>query len=160
MALTRATPLATVVEGDQHFADRVQTWAWDESTSTQQERALAEATLLFNRLRWRGEKTSDTQPNEWPRNNVPNVTDGTMPDDIKRGCIELAYSLLAGDYSDERYEDMTVRRESLGGQGATTFDRSSRPPFLAAGIPSMGAWQYIAKYLAQTNSIRLMRASA
>lgn len=158
MSLARETPYASLVEADQHFADRVDTWAWDEATQPQQEKALSEATRILNRLRWRGNKTSSTQQNEWPRDNVPTVTDGTTPDDIKRGSIELAYSLLAGDYSDERYEDQFVRRESIGGQGAVTYTQTSYPPFLANGIPSMGCWAYVAKYLAKTNSIRLLRA--
>jgi hypothetical protein len=160
MALTRVTPLATVVEGDQHFADRVQTWAWDEATQEQQETALAEATEILNKQRWRGTKTESDQANEWPRDGIPNVTDGTTPDDIKRACIEIAYSLLAGDYRDERFEDNFVRRESIGGQGATTFNSASFQPYLAAGIPSMAAWTYLNKYRALTSDIRLIRASA
>jgi hypothetical protein len=159
MALTRVTPLATVVEGDQHFADRVQTYAWDEATQEQQERALAEATEALNKLRWRGCKTSSTQANEWPRDDIPNMTDGTTPDDIKRACIEIAYSLLNGDFRDERYEDNFVRRESIGGQGATTYNSQSHQPYLAAGIPSMIGWVYLQKYLARTRDIRLIRVS-
>lgn len=158
MALTRITPFATVVEGDQHMADRTVTWAWDEANSFQQEKALAEATRLINRLRFRGKKTVDSQPNQWPRDNVPNVTNGTTPEDIKRACIELAYSLLAGDYSDERYEDQFVRREAIGG-APVTYDGSSWPVFLVNGIPSMGAWTYLAPYLARVKDVKLMRAS-
>jgi hypothetical protein len=143
MSLTRITPYASVVEGDQHFADKLHTYAWDDSTQDQQNRALTEATTRMNRLNYRGQPTVSTQANAFPRDGLRNpwtgiaLADGTTPDDIKRACIELAYSLLEGKEPEEEFDNLQTK--SLK-KNLTTFRPSLKvlvlrgPPTLA--VPS------------------------
>jgi hypothetical protein len=161
MSLTRITPYASVVEGDQHFADKLHTYAWDDSTQDQQNRALTEATTRMNRLNYRGQPTVSTQANAFPRDGLRNpwtgiaLADGTTPDDIKRACIELAYSLLEGKEPEEEFDNL----QTGIGSARSTYARSSKPRHILAGIPSQLAWNFILPYLGRNGDVRLSRAS-
>lgn len=69
---------------------------WGTSTATAQEVSLINAQLWMEILPWKGQKALSTDPLCWPRRSVFDrdgypVYSDTIPTEIKRGQMELAY---------------------------------------------------------------------
>lgn len=160
MSITSITPYATPTEGDQYMADRLYTEAWDEAGlegDAKLWKALKQATRNINRLNFRGYKYDFEQVNAWPRVSVPNVEDGTTPEDIKVATIELAYSFLDGREAELEYENLQANNEGYVSV-RRTYDRRSVPPHIVALIPSAEAWALLKPYLSRSGDILISRA--
>ena len=117
--LINAESYVTVAESLIYHANRGND-TWATITTSQQEQALRRATDYMEevyRLRWAGFRVNFTQALDWPRYLVPkldspggytgNVSgwlvsyylNNTVPDEVKKGCMELAIKAAAGDLS-------------------------------------------------------------
>lgn len=98
-----AESYASVAEADAYQASRGRT-LWSTISEAEKEQALRRATdwmLTEYRSRWQGQRRISTQALDWPRGWV--VVDGfsvasdTVPAEVKRACIEMAFRAASGD---------------------------------------------------------------
>ena len=154
------TAYATYTEADTYFANRLHVVAWNGATNANKTIALTEATQRIDRLRFGGYLLESDQELEFPRYydlEAGPEGDEEVPDDIKIATYELAFALLDGVDPDLEYENMAVSSQAYG-----SVRMSNTPdglPHIAAGIPSMSAWRYLAPYLASGKAIRIRRVS-
>lgn len=83
----------TYLEGGIHAS------AFMNAEIADQNKALVTATRMFERVMWRGTKTSDAQTLSWPRTGVTDkygnaVSSGSVPQIIKDAQCELALALI------------------------------------------------------------------
>lgn len=153
-------------------ANRVETGSWDDATDTEKTKALTQATIRIERLRFVGLKT--------PAHNLyklnPNVTeeeliaaaatqelafprggDTEVPAAIKKATYELAYAILDGIDEELEYSNVFVNSQNIGGVRLTSSQRP--PPNVIAGIPSMVAWNYLRPYMVRPGGFDLRRVS-
>jgi hypothetical protein len=143
----------TYTNADTYFTARLYVQDWTDAPSTTKTKALTEASQRIDRLRFRGEKVSDTQDLEFPRYyDVDEGPDGTevIPDDIKIACYERN--------PENEIEGLAVLRRSFSNV-STTYRNDAVLEHLASGIPSILAWQYLKPYLAYCKSINVYRKS-
>lgn len=138
---------------DAYFANRLNTDAWDNATEANQDKALAQATAAFERLSYRGEKTSSTQTYQFPRGR-----DTEIPSDCKDAVCEEALNLLDGADIQFEYENLFMRSEGFANV-RSSHDTGQLREHIAAGITSITAWRLILPYLRDTREIRVERAS-
>ena len=147
------TAYITVDDADTYFSERLNTSAWDISTTTDKGIALKDATKRIDRLNFIGEKNESDQERQFPR-----YDDTTIPYDIQYATAELAMVLL--DDIDPNMEIELLGMKSQGLASArSTYDRSFVPEHLQAGIPSSEAWAYLKPYLVDPQSIEVNRAT-
>lgn len=77
------------------LADIQYSATWCAATSDTKSSALVSATRYLDSKNWQGDKTSDVQPLEWPRDNVSGVDNGTTPQEIIDASIILAAMTVA-----------------------------------------------------------------
>ena len=101
---TASESYASVAEADAYLAFRGDTSTWTALTTTAKELKLKWACIILNTLFWRGMKPSQYQVLDWPRWNLMDksgfpVPSTTIPTDIKNAQIELAFQLIAADWT-------------------------------------------------------------
>ena len=143
------TPYCSIAEAHTYFADRLNTESWDDSTDTNRLKALKQATRAIDHLNFVGERSSQDQENQFPRDD-----DISVPQDIKNACAELALSLLGGIDPDVEYENLFATRFEFA-NAKVSYDRGSVPLHIVAGIVSLTAWRYLVPYLRDTQSVRI-----
>lgn len=149
----------TLVGGDAYFATKLHVEAWDEVTDDQRTRALTEASMRIDRLRFRGTKAVATQTLEWPRTDPKEVYSLTeIPTAVEYATYECAYAMLDGVDPDQEYENLAASAEGYSSV-RTTYNRTTVPEHHAAGIPSFLAWQFLRPLLGNVRGIRLRRVS-
>lgn len=87
-----------VQDADDYQAARIGS-TWSTATTLQKQQALISATRFIDRaVEWSGDKTSDAQALEWPRDgascNGEAVDNGTIPDDFAIAVFEMAQVLF------------------------------------------------------------------
>ena len=153
----------TYAEAEDIADERLDVDAWDDAVVTDGSTAgdpgsltyksVAMATKIIDQLNYKGKKTSDTQDNQFPRDD-----DTSVPDAINNACFEIALALLDG-------VDPQIEAENLGmiSQGyanvRSTYDRTAPMPNIAAGVPSITAWRYLVPYLRDIYSVDFLRTS-
>jgi hypothetical protein len=143
----------TVTEANAYMATKLESETWTSATTDRRSVALIEATRLINRLRFSGVRTSTSQTLQFPRNGETSI-----PDQVKWATVELALALLNG--IDPETEIRNIGRTSDGFIAMKiTYNRQAVPVHIAAGIVSKLAWDFIAPYLADPNSVALCRGS-
>ena len=154
-----ANSFVTLAEMTTYMEGRLNSDAFDDATTDEQNRSLAEATRELSAVTWAGYRTDDTQALSWPREWVVNVDDpnhdyydnATIPDRVKRATYELALAFLKAGTTDivSLDESLNVRSESVGQSSVATeyYDPGSRIKGLA-------------RYPAVTREIRPLLASA
>lgn len=86
-----------VADADSYLAAKIGS-TWSTATTLQKQQCIISAARMMDRsVLWSGDKTSASQPREWPRDNAKDgcngdaaVPDGTTPDAIALGEFELA----------------------------------------------------------------------
>jgi hypothetical protein len=136
-----------------YFADRLNTEAWDNADPADQYKALKMATDAIDRLNFLGEKTDDTQVNQFPRSG-----DTEMPQDIEEACADLAIRLLDGVDPELEFENLTMVSQGYANV-RSTYDRTNPPEHIVAGIPSVTAWRKLKPYLRDVRGVGLNRVS-
>jgi hypothetical protein len=154
MALT-ITPYVTIDEAWDYFNTRLEIRDWQMSTDDQRNRALAQATRLIDRLRFKGCKLVHNQANAFPRV-INNNYDVSIPDAIKIATCEVAITLLDGTDIEQEIENLFAKSQSYAAV-ATDYDSDVVPDYMRAGIPSAVAWNYLRPYLCNPFKINLSR---
>lgn len=116
-----ANSYATVAEADAYLAVRGDTSTWTALTTAQKEYKLQWAAIVLDTLRYRGARSSETQPLKWPRcedSAAPrfagltvsstgylkdedgyDVPSTTVPICVKNAQAEMAFRLIADDWT-------------------------------------------------------------
>jgi len=93
----------------------------------QQTSALVMASRFMDRLRWKGTKTVDSQPIEWPRDGtgVDGHADGDTPPEVFNGFWELAAKIAEDpELTNNRSQGSNIQRVK-GGEAEAWFFRST-----------------------------------
>lgn len=148
------TAYATAEELDDYVDEAVlDTTAYDAAEAADITKSLNIATLIIDRLNFKGSKTDSTQANQFPRDD-----DTEVPTDIVQACCLIALALLDG-----RDPDLDFENQSLVSMGyanvRSTYDRSGREPHTVAGVPSVAAWRLLLPYIRDPRSFDLYRVS-
>jgi len=143
----------TTAEGDTYFATRLNTEPWDLASDSSKVSALTMATEAIDRLNYLGSKTDSSQENQFPRD-----ADTVVPEDIKKACAECALKFLDGFDIELEFEQLNMVSQGYANV-RSTYDRTTPPPHIVAGIPSSVAWRYLMPYLRDVNSFSITRVS-
>lgn len=143
----------TIAEGDTYFGTRLNTEPWDIAADADKTSALTMATEAIDRLNYLGDKTDSDQVNQFPRD-----ADTVVPDDIKKACAECALLFLDGFDVELEFEQLNMVSQGYANV-RSTYDRTTPPPHIVAGIPSSVAWRYLSPYLRDVNSFVINRVS-
>jgi len=146
-------------EANDYFLTRLNSDAWfnepdgTSSTPDRKVQALETATRAIDLLRYKGAKTDPDQLNQFPRNG-----ETVIPVAIKLATAELALSFLEGLDPSMEYEAMSINSQTYANV-RSSYDRTSLPEHIAAGVPSITAWRYLTPYLACFTNVKLTRVS-
>jgi len=142
-------PYVSVLEAQGYFDDsRLHAEAWDGSDDVRRLKALKSATLMIDRLNFKGSKAIPIQEREFPRisgRGTPAIN-FVIPTDIKIATCELALTLLDGVDPDLEEEDLGAITEAYATVRITS-DPAIRKDHVKAGIPSTIAWKHLLPYL-------------
>lgn len=97
---------------------------WEALGDTTQARYLVSATRLLEKQRWKGNKTDDAQPLDWPRSNtgIDGVDNDIVPSDIIQASILLAYELSQGsDVETAQNQGQKIQELKAGSVGIKFF---------------------------------------
>ncbi len=136
-----------------YFDGRLNTDAWDDATSTNQQKALIQATRMIDRLNFIGKKTAETQIQQFPRD-----ADTAVPTYIENACSELALSLLDGidlEQEADNARTLSVRYATV----ALSYDKDAPPEHIIAGIPSIEAWRFLRPFIRDPQNINIQRVN-
>lgn len=141
----------TIEDGDDYFALKLNSDAWDNAEENDRLKALTEATKIIDSFNYIGDKTSEAQENEFPRGG-----DLTVPAEIQGACFEIALKLLDGIDPEIETENLN-RTSSAFASVKSNYDKSFIPEHLTVGVPSAMAWRQMVPYLRDTKSVTLVR---
>jgi Fe-S cluster assembly ATPase SufC len=142
---------ADIDEAEEYFALRLHTDAWDEAEEEDRTIALTMATKIIDQFNYKGEKTSESQTNEFPRGG-----DTVVPTEIVEACCEIALKLLDEIDPDIEIENLN-KVSSAFASVKSNYDKSFIPEHLTVGVPSATAWKQISPYLRDMRSVTLVR---
>lgn len=141
----------TLAEAFNYFSGRLNSEAWEDSSTDDQKKSLVTATNIMDRLGYRGAKTVSTQPLQFPRSG-----DTDAPTSIENACFEISLALLDGVDPEIEYDNL--RMESQGYSNIrSSFSTKDTPWHIVAGIPSVTAWRYLAPYIIDPSEINMVR---
>jgi len=103
-------------EAATYMTGRLNSSAWDDATTDEQNRALVEATRELDVLPWAGKRVDTTQLLSWPRQWVINPDDPNyacyaltvVPTRVKDATCELAFQFLKAGTGDVAAQDVTA----------------------------------------------------
>ncbi len=144
---------ATETEGTTYMLDVLDSAAWDDAEPSLRTKALGQATRIIDKLNFIGAKTVVTQVNQCPRG-----TETTVPTDIRDASIEIAFALLDGVNPDLERENLNVVAQGLS-SAKTSYTRIFAAPHIAAGVPSMVAWDLLRPFLRDGQQIATLRST-
>lgn len=138
--LPGAESYASVSDADTYQAARGRT-LWAALSTNEKEQALRRATdwmLQEYRDRWQGTRMTETQALDWPRYDV--CLDGywvatdTVPKEVVRACIEMAFRAASGDLLKD--QGAQVQSKSVG-PISVTYAQGARQNVKYAAVDSM-----------------------
>lgn len=136
---------------DDYFYTNTKYDIWDAADAITKLRALITATSAIERLNFCGTKTNNNQSLQFPRDK-----DTEIPDNIEYACYEEA--LLLVDGSNVEFEQANLSATSQGISSVRrTYDRTSVPENVRAGILSYTAWAFLKPFLRDPNEIIISR---
>lgn len=159
----------TLSEAQEYFANRLHSGLWDTSPVSERNKALAEATVAIDTIRYAGVRASvyatiqaggdddailaaiADQVLEFPRG-----SDTVVPQAIKDACCEEAFSRLDGKNPDEELEDLAVVSQGYSSV-RTTYDRTFAQEHLNAGIVSPRAWRFLKPFIVEVRDVQIHR---
>jgi hypothetical protein len=155
----------TLTDANTYFAARLNSEAWEDASTADQQKALYTATRAIDNLRFTGIKSDlynqlvlgqsfVAQPLEFPRNGST-----VIPEGIKNACCECAVAFLDGVDPNQEIRRQRVQSQGFASVRQAFFDKQAPEPWVLAGIPSYTAWQFLLPYLADPRQISLIRTS-
>lgn len=154
------TPLADLNYAMNYMSNIFESDDWDLTDNNKRIKALAEATLIINNLQYRGTKTDPNQENEFPR--LIDGLDIGVPEDIKKACVEIAFSLTKGFDSEMDIRETMTESRQIGGRDTginSSFYRKSDLAHVRHGVMSHRAWGYLEPYLENYRNIKFERVN-
>ena len=142
-----------IADGDTYFNTRLNSESWDNASDSDKTAALTMATEAIDKLNYLGEMTESDQANQFPRD-----ADTVVPDDIGKASAEIALMLLDGFDMELEFEQLNMVSQGYANV-RSTYDRTTPPPHIVAGIASSVAWRYLKPYLRDVNSLSINRVS-
>lgn len=161
MSVTTKTAYLTIDDANRYFAGRLDTDYWDQSSPSDQQKSLIQATSDIDRLAYNGVKAVPSQEHEYPRLYNDQQFDmwvydtDFVPMDIKYGVCEQALALLGGFDSQKEIDNLSVSRKSYASV-KVEYDRSSIPMHLKAGLCA-NAWRYVIVFIRDQRNVLLTR---
>lgn len=143
---------ATEATAQIYFDTRLNAEAWDDASSVDRVKGLAQATRIVDRLNFLGTKTVAAQENQFPRGG-----DLTIPEDVIFATCEISLALLDGVSPELEFENVFMTSLGYGGV-RSSFDRSTKAMHILAGVPSFTAWTYLHPYLRDPHNMELRRS--
>ena len=118
-----ANSFVALSEFSTYMEGRLNSDAFDDASTDEQNRALAEATRELSAMGWKGYRVTSTQALSWPRQWAHDPDSPTqdyydsdvVPDRVKRATYELALAFLKGGTTDIASLDQSlqVKREKI-----------------------------------------------
>lgn len=148
------TSYASVAEADAYLAvDPTRSAAWAALTTDQKGANLVAATRRLDLLDFSGEKVSDTQETEWPRNNATcngnAVTSTDVPPELENATILKAGSItLDASQSNAGTSGSNIARVQAGSAQVEFF----RPTIPGTALQDETVFQLVACLLAGAGS--------
>lgn len=134
---------ATLFEAETYFATYYDTESWVAATNDKKQQLLNKSKRILDSLNFDPEKIEDFASD--------------YAEDVKSACIEIAIVLIDVD-PDEAREQLNVTSEAISSV-RTSYDRSSQPVHILAGVPSYTAWRLICPYLKDPRTVHLARVT-
>lgn len=144
-------PYIEAVDADDYFGERLNSALWFDTTEEDKTAALKTATRYIDRLTFVGAQTDATQEHQFPRGG-----DTDVPLDIQYACCEIAFELLDGVEIAKEIENLDMVSQGYG-NAKSTYDRTTKPAHILAGIPSIVAWHYLLPYLPDLRIVQVTR---
>lgn len=153
MALTVVVPYITVADADIHFGQRLNTDLWDNASAPNKDKALAQATLILDGLRYVGSKTDEDQTSEFPRNG-----ETTIPEEVQRATAEQALALLESKTL-EAVDDATGVASEKAGDASVSYTTDGKQVTLGKnlGLTSPTAARFLREWIADPREIIIDR---
>lgn len=136
-----ANSFVTLAEMTTHMEGRLNSDTFDDATTDNQNRALAEATRELSALMWDGYRVDDTQALSWPRQWAYDPDSPTqdyfattvVPERVKRATYELAFEFLKAGTTDIAAldSDRLIKREKIDVIETEYVDPGQRPKGLS-----------------------------
>lgn len=149
------TAYAHEVFAAEHLELRLGTQKWDLSTEEEQRAALQMASDDIDNLPLRGYVRVEDQERRFPRDYA---SSDQVPLAVQKACVELALEYIKGVDSHKEYELLT-RRQMVYATIREQRETTSVEPHIAAGIPSLRAFNLLVPFLRDERSSRLVRKS-
>jgi hypothetical protein len=150
-AIDTGSSYQTIATATEYFKLRLNSQVWFAAEPSDQIAALATATRYIDRLNFIGTKTDSAQALQFPRGG-----DTAIPTDILWACNEIAIALLDGIDIERERENLDMSSQGYGNV-RSTYDRSSKPAHILAGIPSIVAWNLLLPYLPDMRIVAVTR---
>ena len=102
LILSSANAYATLAEAEDYALTLPVANDWATATEAQKNAALVQATRLLDTLGWKGRRTSQAQPLQWPRAGATDregytLDSATVPARVRDAACEFAIRLVADD---------------------------------------------------------------
>ena len=166
----------TISRANDYFATRLHSELWEAESPLNKSKAIKTATRLIDHLNFVGEKheawlirdalnvtcPTDTQltaiwdAGETQYLEFPRGEDIYIPRDIELACYDLAFALLDGVDPEIEFVNQSTIAEGFANV-RDTKDRSFVQEHIHAGIPSLGAWSRLRRYLRGARGLKLNR---
>lgn len=143
----------SVETGDNLALNRLNTGAWDIASTADQTISIQMATEIIDTLNFVGDRTTDDQDLEFPRNE-----DTEIPVAIQRATFEIALTLLDGADPDYDFANLNLVSQGIANV-RSTYNRNSPLPHIIAGVPSPTAWRLLLPYLRDRQTVILSRVN-
>lgn len=169
----------TLNEANTYFASRLHATAWTSATVADRTKALEQAALMIDDLKYKGAKATvyaitydadgvaletppteaallaadAAQPMEFPRGR-----DTSVPTAIKRAQWDTAYALLDGFDPDAALDALGIQSQTYSSVRTTYSDGTASNEYLMYGIPSGTIWRLLLPYLCDSRILKLRRA--
>jgi hypothetical protein len=147
------TPYLTVSQANTLMLTVLNTAPWDGATNAEKLKALCTATRSIDNLNFLGDKTSETQELQFPRD-----SDTLVPEAIQLACCLLANRLLDGIDPEMEYENLRLVSQGYANV-RSTYSPTSIPDHVTHGIVSVEAWRLLLPYLRSGRTIKMNRVS-
>ncbi|MFA5345378.1 MAG: hypothetical protein WC315_03810 [Candidatus Omnitrophota bacterium] len=172
-----ASMYGSLVKANAYFLTRLHSEPWENSSASDQTKALYTATRIIDRLNYKGYKhavylileaaesyddvtqaarrtAEASQELEFPRD-----SDTVVPTDVETACFEIALALLDGVDPDIELENLGVTNQSYSGV-KTAYNRDQQPiEHLLHGIPSAMAWRILKPFLRDGRAVTTARVN-
>ncbi len=158
---TPKTSYVTITEAGVYFSAVLNTDAWDDATSIDQNKALIQASTDIDKLQYIGHKINYQAEHEFPREFEDPVIDDTpfdtdmIPFGIKYAVCEQALALLEGFDVQQELDGLTLVGSAYSSVKAN-FDRTTVPMHTKCGLCAK-AWQFILPFIRDNRALVLSR---